>query len=184
VTNPVQQAMALITAQEQRRERATLTAAVATKLGVSLGIGDRSEWPTWEAWCSAQGTEACPALPAAVAVYIMAHAALGIDRLEKIVASISAVHVNVAHVADPCLSPLVSAALNQVAPIEAPHSFPGAQKAQFMQLPRPLQKFVAEHTRKIVAEMRRAQNAAAITKRKEPNNGNSKDSTAATASVA
>jgi hypothetical protein len=162
--NPVQQALANARAQEQRQEAAVLTAAVASRLGVTLAKPDTSEWKTWAAWCQAQRVEAYPALPASIAVWILNHAGLGVDRLEKVVEAISAAH---APGADPTASPLVSAALNQVAPIEAPHSFPKEQKAQFTRLPRDLQKFVAEHTRKIVTEMRRAQNKAA----KDKSNG-------------
>ena len=43
-----------------------------------------------QAWCKAQGVEYYPALPAVVAVWILNHASLGIEHLEKVVAAISA----------------------------------------------------------------------------------------------
>jgi hypothetical protein len=166
VTTPVLAALVNARAQEQAAEERGLTAKVLTHLGMTAPQGDKSHWPVWQQWCDGRKIASLPALPAAVAVFALNNAALG-DRLEKVIASISIVHQD-RGLADPTLSPVVTAALNQVlGPLEPPSGWPKARKADFDRLNREMQKFIVAHERQIVTEMRRAQNEAASAKRKE-----------------
>lgn len=107
-----------------------------------------------------------------VATYILTHAAPGIEKLTRIVESIAQVH---RPAADPCLSPLVSAALNQVAPVAAPHSWDASHRSMFATLPRPLQLYIGKREADRDRAVRQAQNA----KRKDKSNGTTQQSTAA-----
>jgi hypothetical protein len=171
-------ALANARAAEQAAEERVVTVGVLTHLGMELPQGDRSHWPAWQTWCAKSNVSAFPALPASIAVYVL-NARIG-DRLEKVIGSISVLHQD-RGLADPTLSPVVIEALDRVLPrIEPPRSWPAERKLKFARLPRDLQRFVAEHHRNIETEMRRAQNEAALAKRKENTNGTSKqESTAA-----
>ena len=171
--NPVQAALANARLQEQEREAAVLTAAVAKRLGLTIVPRDKSTWKAWQAWCATNHLQEFPALPATVAVFILNSATLGIDHLEKVVASISAMHANVA---DPTTSPLVTAALDSVAPIEPPRSWPALEKARFKTLPRGTQLYLSKRQAADDKLARKLQNEIALLKRKA--NGNSQDGTA------
>lgn len=134
MTSPVLAALANARAAEQAAEERVLTVGVLTHFGMELPQGDRSQWPVWQQWCAKSNVSAFPALPASIAVYALDNAALG-DRLEKIIGSISTVHQDQG-LADPTLSPVVIAALNQVRPIEPPRSWDTAHKIRWQQLPR------------------------------------------------
>jgi hypothetical protein len=162
------QALANARAAEEAEKERVLNEEVSVHLGIYPPRIDRSLWPVWAAYCAEKRIDAYPALPAAVAVFVIERKPNGV---EKIVETIGAVHTAEGK-ADPTLSPVVVAALAKVLPpIDAPRSWPADHKQQFNRMPRDLQQFVAEHHRKIELEMRRAQNAAA--KAKENTNGNS-----------
>jgi hypothetical protein len=151
--------------QEQAGKDRALTAKVLAHLKMPAPQGDRSHWPTWQEWCAKSNLTAFPVLPAAVAVFVLNNAALG-DRLEKVIASIGAVHEADGR-ANPVLSAIVIEALaNVLPPIEPPSGWPKDRKADFGRLDRGLQKFIVAHERQIVTEMRRAQNEAALAKAK------------------
>jgi hypothetical protein len=162
------QALANARVQDRLNEERILNADVSVHLGIMPPRIDRSLWPVWLAYCAEKRIDAYPAVPAAVAVFVLSKP----NGVEKIVETIGAVHTAEGK-ADPTLSPVVVAALAKVLPpIEAPRSWPADRKQQFNRMPRDLQQFVAEHHRKIELEMRRAQSAAAKAKR-ENTNGNS-----------
>jgi hypothetical protein len=143
VTNPVMQALANARQQERDAEERTLTAAVLERLHMAPPPGDRSHFAAWRTWCAGKGIVDYPALPAAVAVYILSNAALG-ERLARVVASISAVH-QVNGKADPTLSPIVIEALDSVQPpIEAPRGWNAAHRAMWQRLPRGLRIYVRD----------------------------------------
>jgi hypothetical protein len=182
VTSPVLAALANAKAAEEREQAQLVTAAVYAQLGLPPPQGSKSEWKSWKAFADARGIAALPALPAAIAVFILNQASLG-ERLVKIVESIGAVHEGEA-LSNPCCSDVVIAALNLVVPIKAPRAWPTNRKIQFARLERDLQKFIIEHEKKIETEMRRAQNEAASANRKDKPNGTSLQEPATAASNA
>lgn len=141
--------------QEQNLHETSVGAAVAARLKVQLAQRDRSEWPVFKAWCEQKAVTPFPARPASVAYFVLDNVLLGIDQIEKVIASISAVHDGVA---DPTISPLVSAALNHVSPIDPPRSWPKEHKQRFLSLPRELQVYVVTRETQRDKEVTRAQN--------------------------
>jgi hypothetical protein len=159
LTNPVVAALANAKRREQDEQEARLCAAIHARLKLPPPTGDRSEWPAFAQWAKEKSLTAYPARPGVVALYLLENAALGIDRLEKVVESISAVH-EWQGVADPTASDMVSAALNQVAPIAPiapPRSWSAAERPRFLSLPRAMQKYLAAREADRDKEVRRAQ---------------------------
>jgi hypothetical protein len=137
--NPVLQALANARQQDHEREHAMVAKAVTEKLGLSPTIGDKSRWPLWTAWCRAKGIDhAFPVRPHVLAVYLIENEALGIGELMRVVDSVSAFHVH-QNASDPTLSPLVTAALDRVSPINPPRSWDAEHRAMWQRLPRDLQ---------------------------------------------
>jgi len=165
MTSPVMAALANAKAAEQAAEERTLTNAVRKHLAMAPPHGDVTQWPVWQQWCAKSNVAAFPALPAAISIFVL-NCGLPGDRVEKILGSIGAVHESEGK-ADPTLSPVVIAAVNQVLPPIEPPKWPRERKADFGRLNRELQKFIVAHERQIVTEMRRAQNEAARAKRKD-----------------
>jgi hypothetical protein len=169
------QALANARVQERLNEERILNEEVSVHLGIYPPRIDRSLWPVWLAYCANNRIDAYPAVPAAVAVFVLNKP----NGVEKIVETIGAVHTCEGK-ADPTLSPVVVAALAKVLPpIKAPRSWPADHKQQFNRMPRDLQQFVAEHHRKIELEMRRAQNAAAKAKKDDQHGNTRKEPTPA-----
>ena len=166
MTSSVIAALASASAAEQAEKDRALTTKVLAHLKMPAPQGDKSHWSPWKKWCDERKIAAFPALPAAVAVFVLNNAAMG-ERLEKAIASIGAVHEADGR-ANPVLSAIVIEALASVMPpIEPPKGWPKERKADFGRLNRELQKFIVAHERQIINEMRRAQNEAALAKRKE-----------------
>jgi hypothetical protein len=160
MSNPVMAALAQAKVAEEREAEQMLNAATCAHLGVPVPAGDTSgEWKTWRAFCDKQGIRACPALPAAVAVYVLNHGHLG-ERLLKIVESIAAVHV-AAGLADPCRSDVIITALAKVAPIEPPKTWDKAHAIMFARLPRDLQLYINKRAAEDSKAVRNAQNRKA-----------------------
>jgi hypothetical protein len=134
VTNPVLQHLANARQAERDAEDRTLTAAVLERLGMAAPAGDTSHFAAWRTWCAGKGIVDYPALPAAIAVYVLNSAALG-ERLVKVVESISAVH-QFNGKADPTSSPCVIAALDDVRPpIQPPRGWDSKHRATWQRLP-------------------------------------------------
>jgi hypothetical protein len=156
VTNPVLQALANAREQEQEREHAMVSNAVAARLGISPTQGDKSRWPLWQAWCRAKGIDAFPVRPHVLAIYVLDNASLGIGELSRVVEAVSAMH---AYSSDPTLSPFVSAALDCVAgPTEPPRSWDAEHRAMFEALPRTLKIYVNQREADRDKALRQAQN--------------------------
>lgn len=162
MTNPVMQALVHARLQEQDQRATALNAVVSSRLNLPARDGDKSEWPVFKSWCERNDITPYPARPASVAYFILDNRVLGIEALQKVVESISAVHDGIA---DPTLSPAVSAALDHVAPIEPPRSWPKEHKARFLALPRDLQMYVGAHEERREKEIRRAHNAADVARK-------------------
>jgi hypothetical protein len=140
--NPVLQALASARQAERDAEERTLTAAVLSNLHMAPPTGDRSHFATWRTWCAGKGIADYPALPAAIAVYLLNNAGLG-ERLAMVVASISAVH-QANGKADPTLSPIVIAALDSVQPpIQPPRGWDATHRDMWQRLPRDLRSYTA-----------------------------------------
>jgi hypothetical protein len=167
MTSPVLQALANAKAQEIADAERVLTEKVFAHLEMTAPRGECNHWPVWQKWCAQNNQSAFPALPAAVALFVITYP---LPDFDAVVGSISIVHQQ-AGKADPTLSPVVSEALStRLPPIEPPSGWPKDRKADFGRLNRELQKFIVYHERKIVTEMRRAQNEAALA-RKELKHG-------------
>src|SRR6185312_605016 len=121
--------------------------------------------PMFARWCELNGACFCPAAPAMVARFVRDCAALGIERLWPAVQEISKQHVSLG-LADPTLGGAATAAINDVAGVLPPRSWPGDQKQCFKSLPYDLQAFLAEHEARREKALRRAQNEAASARKK------------------
>jgi hypothetical protein len=121
--------------------------------------------PMFARWCELNGVSPCPAPPAAVAKFVADCASLGIERLWPAVQEISKAHTALG-LADPTLGGLAAAAVNDVAGLAPPRSWPNDRKQRFALLPYDLQVYVAAHEQQREKALRRAQNDAAIARQK------------------
>jgi hypothetical protein len=121
--------------------------------------------PMFARWCELNGSSFCPATPTVVARFVKDCAALGIARLWPAVQEISRLHASLG-LADPTLGGPAAAAINEVANIPPPRSWPDDRKQRFMSLPYDLQLYVAAHEARRERALRRAQNEAASARQK------------------
>jgi hypothetical protein len=121
--------------------------------------------PMFGRWCELNGVSSCPATPAVVAQFVTDCASLGIERLWPAVQEISKVHASMG-LADPTLGGVAAAAINDVASVDPPRSWPDERKQRFKSLPYDLQLYVAAHEMTREKVLRRAQNEAAAARRK------------------
>jgi len=121
--------------------------------------------PMFARWCELKGVSYCPAAPADVARFVTDCASLGIERLWPAVQEISRLHVSLG-LADPTLGGVAAAAIDALADIDPPRSWPNDRKQRFKSLPYDLQIFVAAHEAQRERALRRAQNEAAVAKQK------------------
>lgn len=111
-------------------------------------------------WCDLEGERACPATPAAVARFVAAAVNLGVDEVSRIIAAIAAWHDDLGF-ANPTATKAVNAALEDLAPITRPRSWPKLHEQMFNGLPYVLRLYVVQHDAQRETTVRRAQNAAA-----------------------
>lgn len=121
--------------------------------------------PMFARWCELNGAAFCPAAPAMVAKFVADCGSLGIARLWPAVQDISRTHVTLG-LADPTLGGAVAAAVGAVAGLAPPRSWPEDLKQRFKSLPYDVQVFVAGHEARREKALRRAQNEAAVLRRK------------------
>ena len=121
--------------------------------------------PMFAKWCELNGLSACPAAPAVVARFVADCAALGIERLWPAVQEISRMHVGLG-LADPTLGGVAADAIDEVARVPPPRSWPEDRKLRFKALTYDLQLYVAAHEARREKAIRQAQNEAANTRRK------------------
>lgn len=134
-------------------------------------------------WCGLHSLEAFPAAPSTVARFVSDIAATGVDKIWPMIGEISRAHY-VVGLADPTLGGPVSVALNTIAKIDPPRSWPKEHKFQFTRLPYDLQVYVAAHDKQREAEIRRGQNEAATARQalaaiQQPREANGNHQTAA-----
>ncbi len=121
--------------------------------------------PMFARWCELNRAAWCPAAPTDVARFVSDCASLGIERLWLAVQEISRMHTSLG-LADPTLGGVASAAINDVAGISPPRSWPVDRKQRFGSLPYDLQVYIASHEAQREKALRRAQNEAAIARQK------------------
>ncbi len=121
--------------------------------------------PMFARWCELNGASFCPAAPADVAKFAADCASLGIERLWVALQEISGLHLSLG-LADPTLGGPAAEAINRVADLAAPRSWPNDRKQQFRSLPYDLQVFVITHEAQREKALRRAQNEAAAARQK------------------
>jgi hypothetical protein len=126
----------------------------------ALAQARRRAAPMFTKWCELNGISACPAAPSDVAKFVTDCAALGIERLWPAVQEISKMHAALG-LADPTLGGAAAAAIDAVAGVTPPRSWPSDQKLRFKALPYDLQIYVGAHEAQREKAIRRAQNEAA-----------------------
>jgi hypothetical protein len=118
------------------------------------------------AWCEMMNVRSCPARPAVLAGFIVdLSATMPSADLIKAAADIADWHL-LFGLANPAATPIVLAALDEIAKVEPPRSWPKEQKHRFRALPHDLQVYVAKREKERDLALRRAQNTAAGSKRK------------------
>lgn len=97
---------------------------------------------TFDKWCKLNDRSPMPAAPATVAQFVADVAALGIEKIWPMIGEISRAHYMIG-LADPTLGGAVSAAINEIARIEPPKSWPAPLRLRFPILPYDLQAYLA-----------------------------------------
>jgi hypothetical protein len=118
-------------------------------------------------WCKVRGVRHAPALPSTVALWVKSEHEAGV-RPEIIVATLEAIDAIHGHsnLATPVPTPIVRAELQRVLQIDAPRSWPKADKLKFMMLPVDIRETVARRARQDELAVRRAQTELAELKQK------------------
>ncbi|MEH2627076.1 hypothetical protein V1292_005131 [Bradyrhizobium sp. AZCC 1719] len=112
-------------------------------------------------WCDLKGVRPMPLAPADIATFVMQSQALGIEKIAATVAAISKTYLARGY-ADPTAGGPVGAALNAIAPIDPPRSWPKEHKHRFTSMPYDLQAYVASHEARREKVVRQAQNEAGV----------------------
>jgi hypothetical protein len=129
----------------------------------------------FERWCVLNGHKPFGASPETVARFVADIEPLGIGQVWKAVQAISRAHS--AHgLPDPTLGGPVAAAINAVAKIDPPRSWPAEEKLRFLTLPYDIQSYLAKRQAADDSLIRKLQNELAQLKK-----GNTNDQTTDTA---
>ncbi len=131
----------------------------------ALAQARRRDAPMFAKWCELNNLVACPAAPASVARFVTDCASLGMNRLWPAVQDVSRMHASLG-LADPTLGGSAAAAVNAVAAVTPPRSWPGKFKERFGALPYDVQVYLASHETQRECALRRAQNEAASARQK------------------
>jgi len=116
--------------------------------------------PMFDQWCLLRGYPAFPALPATVAAFVTDCQSIGIEKLWPAICEISQAHI-AAGFADPTAGGVVAGAINVMAQIAPPRSWPKELKARFLVMPHDLQLYIAGHEAKRDTEIKRSHSEAA-----------------------
>jgi len=120
----------------------------------------------FSAWCEMMNVRSCPARPAVLAGFIVELSrTIPAADLIKAAADIADWHL-LFGLANPAATPIVLAALDDIATVEPPRSWPKEQKHRFRALPHDLQIYIAKREKERDRVLRRAQNAVARDKQK------------------
>jgi hypothetical protein len=164
MSSPVLQALVNAELQDAEQHALTISAAVAKHIGPPPEQGQGNLPDEFAAWCERKGVKTLPARPASVALFVLENGGLGVDALALMVLKISQFHLRRGQ-ADPTSGYPVATALNRIAKIDEPRSWPKEKKARFTSMPYDLQKYVAAHEGQREKEIRRAHNDAATARR-------------------
>ncbi|WP_424631339.1 hypothetical protein [Bradyrhizobium sp. SYSU BS000235] len=170
--NPVVKALASAQQETWNQNEAAVERAVSDILHPvfpSVRSDEDSVTPVisaFAAWCEMMNVRSCPARPAVLAAFVVdLSASMPAADLMKAVMDIADWHL-LYGLANPAATPIVLAALNEIAAVEAPRSWPKKEKHRFHALPHDLQVYIAKREKERDLVLRRAQNAAAGSRRK------------------
>lgn len=111
-------------------------------------------------WCITKGVQCLPASPVHVVAFIRdCEPLIPIDKIWQAVQEISQSHISNGF-ADPTAGGPVAAAINAIAKIDPPRSWPNAEKARFKSLPYDLQVYFAAHEGRRDKAIKRSLNEA------------------------
>ena len=114
------------------------------------------ELSTFEKWCLPRHIQPLPAAPAHVAAFVRdSQPVIPFEKVWETVQEISRSHPENG-LADPTAGGPVAEAINAIAKIEPPRSWPKAEKARFFSLPYDLQLFVSKREAEREATLKRA----------------------------
>jgi hypothetical protein len=114
----------------------------------------------FEKWCRLNDLAPMPAAPATVARFVSDISAMGIEKIWPMIGEISRAHYLIG-LADPTLGGAVSAAINAIAKIEPPQSWPAPLRLRFQTLPYDLQAYLAMQEKEQRRVISKALNEAA-----------------------
>lgn len=97
---------------------------------------------TFDKWCKLNDAQSMQAPPATIAKFVADVSHLGIEKIWPMIGEISRAHYLIG-LADPTLGGAVSAAINAIAKIEPPQSWPAPLRVRFQTLPYDLQAYLA-----------------------------------------
>ena len=126
----------------------------------ALAEARRQRAPLFARWCEREREAFCPASPAAVARFARDHAALAAETLWQAILDISSTHVALG-LADPTAAAPVALAVDAIANLSPPQSWPDPWKTRFRALPHDLKVFIANHETRRERSLRRTQHALA-----------------------
>ncbi|WP_257168569.1 hypothetical protein [Bradyrhizobium sp. SRS-191] len=133
---------------------------MANPVLAALAAARRQRAPLFARWCEREREMFCPASPAVVARFVRDHAGMGIEALWQAIQEISCTHVTLG-LADPTVGGPVALALDDIAELSPPLSWPDAWKQRFKALPHDLKVFIAAHEIGREKSLRRTQHALA-----------------------
>jgi hypothetical protein len=164
VKSPVMQALVSAELAEAEKNAHAVDATVANWLGPPPDYSPARLPAEFLTWCERRDVRPVPARPGSVALFLLEHESLGIEALARMVSAISQVHLKEGR-ADPASGYPVATALNSLAKIDAPRSWPKEHKGRFTSLPYDLQAYVSAHEAQREKELRRAHNEAATARK-------------------
>jgi len=133
---------------------------MANPVLAALAAARAQRAPLFARWCEREQETFCPAAPATAARFVREHAGLGAERLWDAVLDISRMHVALG-LADPTSAAPVALAIDNIAGVFPPQSWPDAWKERFRLLPHDLKVFIADHEKGRERSLRRTQHALA-----------------------
>ncbi|MCK1304702.1 MULTISPECIES: hypothetical protein [unclassified Bradyrhizobium] len=180
MSSPVLKALVNAEMENAEHHARSISAAVARQIGPPADVSHGTLPAEFVAWCEQKGVASLPARPASIALYVLESRHLGIDHFARMVVEISRCHLRRGQ-ADPTSGYPVSAALNHLAKIEAPLSWPKAMRPRFGELPYELQQYLASRDKDQTRVIKQAQQEAALArlklKQSETENVEAKDAT-------
>jgi hypothetical protein len=114
----------------------------------------------FDTWCAINREQSLPAAPATVARFVGDVAASGIMKIWSMIGEISRAHYLIG-LADPTLGGAVTGALNDIANIEPPASYPDQMKLRFRTLPYDIAAYLASREKDQRREFTRINERAA-----------------------